>query len=79
MKTQVTIVGVGERRTGTSKTGRQYDFVPVAFTFESRSMEGLNAGSCNVDGSYADQLYPGAVVEAVLIYRNYQPTIACIL
>lgn len=81
MKTVVNIVGVGERRTGTGKNGKPYDIVNVAFTYPDNRMEGVNAGNCVINGTDIDDhnIYPGADVEALILYRNYQPYIALFL
>lgn len=81
MRTVVNIVGVGERRTGTGKNGKPYDIVNVAFTYDDKRMEGVNAGNCVINGADLDahKIYPGAEVEVLLMYRNYQPYIALIL
>ncbi len=81
MRTNVTFVGVGERRTGIGKNGKLYDIVNVAFTYDDKRMEGVNAGNCVIDGAELDKhnIYPGAECEVVLMYRNYQPYIAVIL
>lgn len=81
MKTTVYIVGVGERRTGTGKNGNPYDIVNVAFTYPDNRMAGVNAGNCVINGAELDNhsIYPGAELEVLLLYRNYQPYIAVIL
>lgn len=78
MKTVVTIVGVGERRTGTGKNGKKYDIANVAFTYPDTRMEGVNAGNCVINGADLDtySIYPGVEVNALIMYRNYQPYIA---
>ncbi len=49
MKTTITIVGVGERRSGISqKNNRPYDFTPVAFTYDDPYIAGLKAATVNV-------------------------------
>lgn len=81
MRTTVTIVGVGERRTGKSKNGKAYDFVDVAFTYPDRNMEGVNAGCCALDGAEFERssLSPGLVVDAIILERHFRPYIAAIL
>lgn len=81
MKTIIEIVGVGERRAGTGKTGKPYDIVSVAFTYEDKRMNGVNAGNCVIDGAEIEKhgISPGTTLEVVLMYRNYQPYIAVIL
>lgn len=48
MRKVITIVGVGDRRQGTSAKGREYDFTPVSFTYEMPWTQGLRAATCNV-------------------------------
>lgn len=49
MRKQITIVGVGDRRQGTSpKTGKSYDFTPISFTYEMPWTKGLKAATANV-------------------------------
>lgn len=81
MKTIVTIVGVGERRTGKGKNGKNYDIAQVAFTYPDTRIDGVNAGNCVVNGDDLDKykLFPGTEVEALIMYRNYQPYIACFI
>lgn len=45
----IKIVGVGDRRQGTSKTGKAYDFTPVSFCFEKPYVKGFAAATCNVN------------------------------
>ena len=45
----IKIVGVGDRRQGTSKTGKAYDFTPVSFCFEKPWIKGYSAATCNVN------------------------------
>ena len=82
MKAIVKVVGIGERRKGVStKTGKFYDFVKVACTFDDGYMAGQNAFNCSVDGDEIDRngVVVGGEYEAVIAYRNYQPTIVCFI
>lgn len=49
MRSKVKIVGVGQRRSGTSASGRSYDFTPLAFVFEDQQFTGYRAATVNVD------------------------------
>lgn len=49
MRANVKIVGVGQRRNGTSASGRSYDFTPLAFVFEDNQFQGYRAATVNVD------------------------------
>lgn len=79
--TRCKIVGCGVRRNGVSKSGNPYDFVEVAFTFSSKAMNGLMAGSCAIDTSEFERfkIAPGCEVEAFIFYRNHMPYIAGIV
>lgn len=82
MKAIVKVVGIGERRKGVStKTGKPYDFVKVACTFDDGYMAGQNAFNCSVDGDEVERfgLHVGGEYEAVIGYRNYQPSIIAII
>lgn len=58
MRTQITIVGIGQRRSGTSKTGRPYDFTPIAITYDDPYITGQSAAVANVDGSVLGDYAP---------------------
>lgn len=68
MRKTITIVGVGDRRQGTSKTGKGYDFTPVSFTYEMPWTRGLKAATCNINQDCMPDYTPslGDVVEAVI-------------
>ncbi len=49
MRKFITIVGVGDRRSGVSaKTNKSYDFTPVYFTYEDQFVSGVKAAMTNV-------------------------------
>ncbi len=64
MKKNITIVGVGERKAGTGKTGKPYAFTPIAFTYEDDYFVGVKASTANVDDGTLDGYRP-AVGDAV--------------
>lgn len=69
MRKQITIVGVGDRRQGTSpKNQKPYDFTPVSFTYEMPWTKGLKAATCNVSQDCMPGYTPaiGDTVEAVM-------------
>lgn len=70
MRLAIQIVGVGDRRKGVSqKTGRAYDFTPVAFTYEHMRMTGVGAATVNISQDCCPADYSpavGDVVEAVI-------------
>ena len=75
MEVTIEIVGCGERRTGTGKNGKPYDFVAIHFTYESKFVQGKAAGSVNVPGDKFEQfgLRVGSVVNCLMFFKNYQP------
>lgn len=76
MPVKIEIVGCGERRTGTGKNGKPYDFVTVHFLYEDRHTEGKAAASCMIDGAVFEQqqLWPGATAECIMLFQNYKPS-----
>ena len=54
MRVRAKIVGVGERRSGVSKKGRNYDFTPFHLIYPDKNTEGFAAASANVDQSILD-------------------------
>lgn len=50
MRKNVKVVGIGPRKMGTSaKTGRSYDFTPVAIVFPDDGFSGFRAATVNMD------------------------------
>lgn len=77
MRCNVTIVGIGKRRSGTSKAGKNYDFVPVAINYQDPGepeFKGCKAETLNVDfKTFNDSdLAVGDTVDAVMHYQNYR-------
>lgn len=57
MRKTIKVVGLGQRRAGTStKNGRSYDFIPVAFVIHDDQFEGYRAATANVAGSDVDSV-----------------------
>ena len=73
MRAKAKIVGIGERKAGISnKNNRAYDFTPVAFVYESKSMSGVAAATANVDQSVLDPLSGLHVNDEVdIIFSDY--------
>lgn len=77
MRKIVTVVGVGKRKSGVSKSGNAYDFLPLALTFEdSQRVNGLRCCEVNADyaelaSSWPDGVTPGDVVEVVM-HEDYR-------
>lgn len=81
MRKQVTIVGVGQRRAGVSKAGKNYDFTPIAFEFEDIEMSGVKAETINAGADALGEYVPrvGDVVDVVFHYSNYRPYLDAVL
>ena len=78
MRNRIKVVGLGQRRAGTStKNGKAYDFIPVAFVYSNQYFDGLCAATCNIQGSDADAagLKVGSEVEAFMHYQDNKPVI----
>ena len=57
MRKTIKVVGIGHRRAGTStKNGRSYDFIPVAFVVHDEQFDGVRAATANVQGSDVDSV-----------------------
>ena len=72
MKKEITIVGVGQRMSGTSKkTGKPYDFTEISFTYEDEQTEGVKACCSLVDQSILEgyEISPGWVHDVVMHYN----------
>ena len=69
MRKFITIVGVGNRMSGTGKnSGKPYDFTPVSFTYDDKFVTGVKAASCNINADSMRDYTPniGDTVEVVL-------------
>ena len=68
MRAFVNIVGVGQRKAGTGKTGNPYDFTPVAFTYPDRFIAGEKAATVNIGKDCLGEYEPhvGDTVEVVM-------------
>lgn len=82
MVCKISIVGVGIRRAGTSKTGNPYAFTPIHYTREDKNVRGLSAENCNVSDDVmnsAPDLQPGMKYEVYMHYANFRPVIDAIV
>lgn len=69
MRKAITIVGVGARRKGTSaKTGRPYDFTPIAFTYDHMSMTGCGAATVNLSQDCCPPDYTPCIGDTVEVF-----------
>lgn len=69
---EIQVLGVN-RRIGTGKDGKPYDFGEVHFCYPNRFVTGQAVASCRVNGSNIDSwgLVPGVVVCATLLVVDY--------
>lgn len=83
MKVHAKIVGMGERRKGISQqNNRAYDFIPVAFLYESRDIQGYKALTVNVQGVIFDDrpdLMVNDEVDLVIHDQNFRTYVDAIL
>lgn len=49
MRVRAKVVGIGERKSGTSKKGRNYDFPPFHLIYQDKKTDGFTAACANVD------------------------------
>ena len=56
MRTKAKVVGIGERKAGTSKKGRKYDFTPFHLIYPDKNTEGWAVACTNVDQSILDAI-----------------------
>lgn len=54
-KMNITVVGLGLRKTGANDRG-SYDFIPVAFTYENRFIQGVKAATANLQLSQDEDI-----------------------
>lgn len=65
MRKNVKVVGMGQRKMGTSaKTGRSYDFTPVAICFTADNFTGYQAATVNIQTE--DVMHNSIAVDSVL-------------
>ena len=81
MRKDIQIVGIGSRRTGTTKKGDPFDFIPVSITFEDARYSGHRAETVNMDGGDFDRCRPvvGEVYDAVMHEQNFKVYLDAIL
>lgn len=58
MRSTIQIVGLGDRKTGTSKAGKPYDFVPISFLFPDKYTTGMKAATTLMYGPEFDACGP---------------------
>lgn len=65
MRNPIQIVGLGDRKIGTSKAGKPYDFVAVSFLYPDKYTTGSKAATSLVSGTEVD------AVGGLLIGQEY--------
>ena len=71
MRTKAKVVGIGERKAGTSKKGRNYDFTPFHLIYEDKNTEGFAAAVSNVDQSILDAIPMPEVNDNIEIFFHF--------
>lgn len=80
MRKTVTIYGVGERKSGTSKKGNPYDFKEVAIGYQHKNFLGEKVETVGIDtAAIGDMiLTPGMVVEVEMFTFNFKTYVTAI-
>lgn len=80
MKREISIVGVGAHKVGTSKAGRAYDFTEVCISYEDTRFQGHHAETVNLSAEVLEGRIPrpGDIWVVEMYQQNYQTKIACI-
>lgn len=81
MRATVEIVGIGKRRTGTSKKGVAYDLIPLSIVWDDRNYNGKAAATVNCDGFEYDRsgVNVGEVREVIMHEANFRLQLDAIL
>lgn len=82
MRTKAKVVGIGARKSGTSKKGRAYDFTPFHLIYEDKKTEGFAAAVTNMDQSILDEISMPRIndeIEIICHFYNGSMTVDGIL
>ena len=71
MRTTAKVVGIGERKSGTSKKGRNYDFTPFHLIYADKNTEGYAAASTTVDQSILEAIPMPKVNDEIEIFCHF--------
>ena len=71
MRIKAKIVGIGERKSGTSKKGRNYDFTPFHLIYPDKNTNGFAAACSNVDQSILDVIPLPNINDEVEIFCHF--------
>lgn len=81
MRKQITILGVGPRKSGTSKkTGKPYDMTDISISYFDPNWNGDHAETIAVGAEVLEGRIPqpGDVWDAEIFQMNFRTHIACI-
>ena len=82
MKKTIQIIGIGQRRSGVSKSGNSYDFVPVAVSYEDKkNFQGVRCCEMNIETADFEEarLNVGDVREVFMHVQNFRMVLDGIL
>lgn len=71
MRIKAKVVGIGERKSGTSKKGRKYDFTPFHLVYPDKNTEGYAVANANVDQSILDAIPMPKINDEVEIFCHF--------
>lgn len=71
MRIKAKVVGIGERKAGTSKKGRKYDFTPFHLVYPDKNTEGYAVANTNVDQSILDAIPLPKINDEVEIFYHF--------
>ena len=71
MRVRAKVVGIGERKSGTSKKGRNYDFTPFHLIYPDKNTNGFAAACANVDQSILDAIPLPNINDEVEIFCHF--------
>ena len=71
MRTTAKVVGIGARKSGTSKKGRNYDCTPFHLIYPDKNTEGYAAACTNVDQSILDAIPMPKVNDEIEIFCHF--------
>ena len=71
MRARAKVVGIGERKSGTSKKGNAYDFTPFHLVYSDKNVEGVAATCTNVDQSILDCIPMPKVNDEIEVFCHF--------
>lgn len=71
MRIKATVVGIGERKSGVSKKGRNYDFTPFHLVYPDKNTEGHAAAVSNVDQSILDHIPMPVIGQEIDVFCHF--------